>query len=485
MRRVNYKSDFDFVLRLWTVLTDSGGAETERRELLWPEYDWTAVLWTGSRANGYTVGCYGGVPLNCYEDGGRIHVVVDGHRMGPGELRVEFRAELPREVYPDGYQRNVVPEPLGIVLTAGRGDVPTEMEAELLLPYIKGDKGDKGDKGEKGDKGDSFTYADFTAEEIAELQRPAADATADAEAAAVRANDAARKATDAADGIAGELEKKADRTELSNIVGIPAEEGMENIDSTLVTTVVRTVPQTLTPEEQATVKENIGVSKMELFCDLLNAAAGDYGYARIVNGVFDCELNKVKLTYDEAVDVYLDGTFDSLASAGKKFRHRTNLPITSYHLQDTVAHSFDSDNFVMNVEIANVASLNSSAYFSAYPISIYHKPFSYAKLKKIIGIIDFHFARARINWFVGAVNLEEVDIYRLAYSIDLRGCSKLNLQSFQTMIVKANSDADSGIHPRIITVHPDVYARLTDESNTEWCQVLLDAADKNITFATV
>lgn len=96
MRRVNYKSDFDFVLRLWTVLTDSGGEERERRELLWPEYDWTAVLWTASRANGYTVGCYGGVPLNCYEDGGRIHVVVDGHRMGPGEPRVEFRAELPR-----------------------------------------------------------------------------------------------------------------------------------------------------------------------------------------------------------------------------------------------------------------------------------------------------------------------------------------------------------------------------------------------------
>ena len=35
---------------------------------------------------------------------------------------------------------------------------------------IQGVKGDKGDKGEKGDKGDSFTYADFTSEQLAALK---------------------------------------------------------------------------------------------------------------------------------------------------------------------------------------------------------------------------------------------------------------------------------------------------------------------------
>ena len=38
--------------------------------------------------------------------------------------------------------------------------------------------------------------------------------------------------------------------------------------------------------------------------------------------------------------------------------------------------------------------------------------------------------------------------------------------------------------PITITVHPDVYAKLTDEANAEWHQVLIDAAAKNITFAT-
>lgn len=35
-----------------------------------------------------------------------------------------------------------------------------------------------------------------------------------------------------------------------------------------------------------------------------------------------------------------------------------------------------------------------------------------------------------------------------------------------------------------ITVHPEVYAKLTDETNTDWYQVLLDAAEKSITFIT-
>ena len=45
--------------------------------------------------------------------------------------------------------------------------------------------------GEKGDKGDSFTYDDFTPEQIADLQRPATEAAAVANQAADKANQAA------------------------------------------------------------------------------------------------------------------------------------------------------------------------------------------------------------------------------------------------------------------------------------------------------
>ena len=38
--------------------------------------------------------------------------------------------------------------------------------------------------------------------------------------------------------------------------------------------------------------------------------------------------------------------------------------------------------------------------------------------------------------------------------------------------------------PVTITVHADVYAKLTDESNTDWHALMTSAAAKNITFAT-
>lgn len=47
----------------------------------------------------------------------------------------------------------------------------------------KGDTGPQGARGPQGVKGDPFTYADFTESQIAELQRPATEAAADAKAA--------------------------------------------------------------------------------------------------------------------------------------------------------------------------------------------------------------------------------------------------------------------------------------------------------------
>ena len=45
-----------------------------------------------------------------------------------------------------------------------------------------------------------------------------------------------------------------------------------------------------------------------------------------------------------------------------------------------------------------------------------------------------------------------------------------------------NAIGDTDSHA--VSVHPDVYSKLTDEANTEWYQILLDAAEKNIQFAT-
>lgn len=75
--------------------------------------------------------------------------------------------------------------------------------------------------------------------------------------------------------------------------------------------------------------------------------------------------------------------------------------------------------------------------------------------------------------------------------VELRGCLRsnfdfniadsplLSLASFQYMVDNAYNTA-----PITITVHPDIYAKLTDATNAEWYAVAEAAAAKNIAFAT-
>lgn len=95
-----------------------------------------------------------------------------------------------------------------------------------------------------------------------------------------------------------------------------------------------------------------------------------------------------------------------------------------------------------------------------------------------------------LMWFTTAVAsinaplLEEVRFdfgaWGTAYSCTSFGfpnSPKLSLASLQHMTSKSWDKAIT------ITVHPDVFAKLTDPNNAEWYQVLNDAVAKNITFA--
>lgn len=466
MRKVNYKSDFDVSLSL---------KNCQEKAVPFPECDWEIRFYTVSKANAYVASCIGGEYVNCYRDNDRIHFVFDNHRLGKGILKWEPHFKFPNDIYDDRIQDVFGESVLDIELVSGNGDFEclSDIEVEVIPPFL------------------NLRYEDLTEAEKEELQRPALEAASEAHRAAAEAIQAARQANSAADS-AAEIETAISNAEAmredAEQARVRAEqERATEFESwqTELNDTLRKTPQSLTPEEQTVVKNNIGMSKMELFCDMFSNAAGSYGYARMTDGEFDCELNGLTLTYDEALAIYYQGTFDSRNSSGKNFTRRTNLPITASWGSGTIAESFNSDSFVMNVEVALLASKQSSSTrFAAYPISIYDKPFGYAKLVKIIGTIDFHFARAQINWFVNAVNLEEVRITRLAWSINLSSCSRLSLESFQYMIKEAYSNPESN-HDRIITVHPDVYAKLTDESNTEWHKVLTDAAEKNILFSTI
>lgn len=153
MRRINYKSDFDFVLKL----KECKGENKEAAEVPFPDCDWEAVFYTSSKPNSYTASCKGGKYVNCFKDKDGIHFVFNNHRMGVGTLKWEPHFEIPNDIYPDKIKDIFSMQQLDIELVSGQGDCPTSAEVEVLLPYIKGDP---------------FTYDDFTPEQLEELRGP-------------------------------------------------------------------------------------------------------------------------------------------------------------------------------------------------------------------------------------------------------------------------------------------------------------------------
>lgn len=499
MRKIHYKDDFKF----WVRLLDGRG-----EELGVPEWDWELRVRT-TRLYGrcFVASRRDGVMVNCYADGGRICVVCDDHGLEPGVVSVEFCAEVPEGMFPDGSRLTVVPETAEIELTREKGELPCGVEVDVVLPTIKGEP---------------FTYDDFTPEQIEGLREPAVAAAVEAMAAAGRAESgaaAAGKAAEAAERATGsmlevevavvdaesareraeslreraetervkaeqeratefaswetELDNKADRSELSNILGTPAEEEIEEIEPGIVTEALRKVPQVLTPEEQAQVRENIGVSKMELFIDIYNAAFkvgvnvhGKYDPKNAPDATHVFRAYDLWLTYEEAIEVVIAGRPYNNNDTSKFYTRkpiRTNLPFLISPLSGFSEFAFVND----TAEVFRLSDGNNNI---TGPYAFYRC----AKLHTIIGRI-----KAEIGHTFGICpKLANVEvIIKTGITLYLDGCPLLSLESFRYMI--DNSESCS------LIVHPDVYAKLTDESNTEWHQVLLDAAEKNINFATV
>lgn len=158
-RKINYRSDFVAVLEL---------ADAAGKPIPFPDCDFEAVFWTGNANRKYAISRRGDILTNCRrEPGGGIRAIFDHHGMSVGELKWEPQFRLPDGEFPDGYQDVMRPMSLGVILVSGPGDLPSAAEIAVTLPYIK------------GDKGDPFTYADFTAEQIAGLRKPADDAAKD------------------------------------------------------------------------------------------------------------------------------------------------------------------------------------------------------------------------------------------------------------------------------------------------------------------
>lgn len=100
------------------------------------------------------------------------------------------------------------------------------------------------------------------------------------------------------------------------------------------------------------------------------------------------------------------------------------------------------------------------------------------KLREIIGTIRFASITQKLDkCFIGCAALETVQI-QTAVSFWIGDCKSLSLASLDYLVKNA---ANTGVIT--VTVHADVYAKLTDPENAEWFAVMEAASAKNISFA--
>ncbi len=84
--------------------------------------------------------------------------------------------------------------------------------------------------------------------------------------------------------------------------------------------------------------------------------------------------------------------------------------------------------------------------------------------------------------WAGCSALEEIKLnVNYETGVWLADSPKLSLLTFKNQLIPRHT----GSVAHIITVHPDVYAKMTDESNAEWHALLSAAEAKNISFATI
>lgn len=458
----NYKSDFDIILRLKTC---AGGVEQDAG---WPDYDWVAKFYTSSRENLFIASNVGGSATNCFNDNGNIHIVFDNHGLDPGVLKVEFYAELPNNIYSDGSELLVSPQSLDVELVRGLGDCGTIADAQLLLPYIKGEKGDAGPIGPQGEKGEPFTYDDFTPQQIAALQKPATDAADNANAAAQNAATAASNANTAAENIQMELDKKADAMP-DDVLSEAPEEEIEAVEPNLITDALRKTEQVLTREEQTQVLANLGHPDMRTFIDMWNNACGDYGRYNSKTGFF--ELNGLAdIGYEEAMDIYIHSIQGLLNASTRdqiffRCKLRTVLPINDVaRVQKNWRQAFFASTRLEAVSFspdpANMT--NCVQMFCDCP-----------KLKRIRPYLIMENCNGT-QMFDRCLALEEVKIQSLKNSVSFADSPLLNLESIDYTVRNRPTHFTNQI---TIALHPYAYARVTDE-------IFTLAASKNITIAS-
>ncbi len=307
-----------------------------------------------------------------------------------------------------------------------------------------------------------------------------------ANALAGSADDRARRAQNDVNELAHNAEvvinefeqKKADRSELSNVLAVTSEQRVEDIEPSIVADALRKTPQLLSPAEQEQVKRNLAISKTGLFDDMWRQAVGKWGGVdRETHPDAPYTIADLHLTYEEALETMDFGhlIYGSQHQYGNTASLRVNLPPVFGHNSNFIGTQMFTGS---SVEVAILAH-GVGGFLSA---AIH--PLSFRDCKNLRRIATTlrepsSAAAGQPVTFPGCPNLVDVRINLLKCDISFPDSPKLSHATLDHLVANAANTAAI-----TVTVHPDVYAKLTDAANEQWHKILTDATARDITFAT-
>ena len=237
--------------------------------------------------------------------------------------------------------------------------------------------------------------------------------------------------------------------------------------------------------------ENISdEARKSLFCDLFNAAAGTAGYAKFTNGLWDCKLNGLTLSYDEAVLIY-NVTNGSPATEG--FAH-TNIRTNFWRLNRSYGSGVLTDScpamIFYDCRLLEVINVRDFLWVNDMRNMFAKCP----KLTEVSGVIgDTDTTKVELVPFPNSPLITSFKLHRLQHNYSFAANPLIDLDSFDYMVTNRVS---TNTNNYTVTVHADVYAKLTGDTTNEaaaaltadelsqWQALLTKAAAKHIAFAS-
>lgn len=236
-------------------------------------------------------------------------------------------------------------------------------------------------------------------------------------------------------------------------------------------------------------------AKRAVFNDMFNLAAGsDGGYkpSEAPDPARPYLLNTLWLSYEEAVKIYAINGADAghiLPDIGRRYSYYFGAPLV-YSVRTLFKVCGHTQSYGMffgdaKLEVVNVDISGSLAWVFR----------GNSKLKTVLGTVEISEVTSGDNLIWDCALLEDVNLKGLRNNIRMRGCPKLSLATMQYLVDNA-STAITAEKPVVVTVHADVFAKLTgdttneaaaaltDDEKTAWAAVLTAATSKYISFAT-